>query len=1218
MSLAAFRSVSLHGNVLPADALTRAADLSMPGQSPDDYRLTPGLAINAAVARSWNDLLVAWERRQVGFQTTRGDNATRLTRERWLLPLLAELGYGRVPALPAGLDLPPGLGETKPAHYPISHQLAWPAGEPTPSAAIAIHLLGDEIELDKRTTGLTARAPHGMVQEFLNRTGTHLYAILATGRTIRLLRDASSLAKQSYVEFDLDLMFREQLFADFRLLWLTLHATRLSPRTQEPVAEPAPAATTADGDDNDPLDTPAAPAGPRADDCWLEQWRNQAISDGSRARELLEAGVARAVTALGTGFVNHPDNDQLRTALAENPNTDQDLRRWLLRLVYRYIVLFVAEDRDLLHPVDSTPTGTAARTLYRKHFSTARLRELAATRNGTRHSDLWDAHQIVTRALGTDGSPELALPPLASSLYGPDGIGLLAGARITNRYLLEAIRHLSQVRDKRTGTPTRVDYRNLDSEELGGIYEGLLAYVPRYDPAARTFTLTTAAGSERKTSGSFYTPSSLIALVLDETLNPLIDEALRAADPERAILDLTVCDPACGSGHFLVAAARRLARALATARTSDPEPSPTAVRDAMRDVVSRCIYGVDINDLAIEVAKVALWLEALTPGKPFAFLDHHLKVGNALLGTTPRLLAGNIPDQAFHPLHGDDKAFTNKLKARNKAERKHAEAEAAGQLSWDICTLDIPTVDIAKRAHELDTTAADTISHVRARADAWRRLQADPDLQLARLVHDAWCAAFVQEKRPELGPSITHAALTSLRRDPDLMLPQVKELIQRTARQYRFFHWHLEFPGVFTVPEAGTNTDSPHGWNGGFSAVIGNPPWETLSPDTREFFSELVPAVRTLSKSVKEEHITELLLDPIYADKWDVHQRELFATAHVLKRSGRYVMYAEGNLGKGDFNTYRSFIEAALTLTKPGGFAGQIVQSGIFSGANVSAIRQHLFRACTWRSVYGFNNKGGVWFPGVSLENFGAYIARVAVEPPPEHELQAAFGLHDPAGLKSEIAHRVIGFDPALIEQQNPETFAIPDIRDAQSARISQAMYKAYPGLGKRVEGLPQRDFSAELHMSDRNGVFGSDPGGVPVYEGRMIDFYDHRAKTYVCGHGNSSVWQSRRFGDPEKQIVAQWRVALSDLPNAQVRERIRHFRIGFMDVADPGRQRSFVSAYVPPHAVCGDKVPTLRFKDEWYGPVYLAVANSLVIDFLARQRTLSKKLALNIPEFRS
>jgi hypothetical protein len=436
VSLAAFRSVTLHGNVLPADALTRAADLGMPGQSPDDYQLTPGLAINAAVARSWNDLLVAWDRRQAGLQTARGDNATRVTRERWLLPLLSELGYGRIPVLPAGLDLPPGLGETKPAHYPISHQLAWPAGDPTPSAAIAIHLLGDDIELDKRTTGLTARAPHGMVQEFLNRTHAHLYGILATGQKLRLLRDASSLAKQSYVEFDLDLMFREQLFADFRLLWLTLHATRLSPRSQEAVVEsPLPAAEIdADKVDSDTDDLPAGPAalisvGPRPEDCWLENWRSQAISEGTRARDQLEAGVAAALTALGTGFLRHPANEQLRAALTGVPNADQDLRRSLLKIVYRFIVLFVAEDRDLLHTTDATPE---AHVLYAEFFSTARLRRAAATRAGSRHHDLWPAHLLVTDALGAEGLETLGLPPLSEPLYSRSSLGLLADAQISN------------------------------------------------------------------------------------------------------------------------------------------------------------------------------------------------------------------------------------------------------------------------------------------------------------------------------------------------------------------------------------------------------------------------------------------------------------------------------------------------------------------------------------------------------------------------------------------------------------------------------------------------------------------------------------------------------------------------------------------------------------------------------------------------------------------
>lgn len=1195
MTLAAYRSVTLQGTIVPSDALTRAADLTMPGQRGEDYNLTPGLTVNNAVARAWNDLSNAWTLTQRLLETTAPDKRNEIFRDKWIMPLLRELGY--VPeATRGGIDLPPGLGETRPVHYTIGHHQRWTGPGNEPTAGIVLQIVGAHTGLDKKTAGVTARAPHALTQEFLNRTPVYLYGLLTNGTQLRLLRDVSSLAKQTLLDFDLDLMFREGLFGDFRLLWLTLHASRLTPRTID----------LSSADEQEPSD-------PVAGDCWLETWRATVVENGTRARDQLERGVAAALTALGTGFVRHPANDQLRTSLANVADADNDLRKTLLKVVYRFIVLFVAEDRDLLHTGAHDTGAQAGRDLYAKHFSTVRLRHLAATRQGTRHHDLWPSHLLVTDALGSDGQADLDLPALSESLYSRSSLGLLADAQISNRWFLEAVRHLSRVQDPITGHPVRIDYRNLDSEELGGIYEGLLAYVPHYDPDAREFTLSLAAGSDRKTSGAFYTGQELISLILDETLNPLIDEALRDKDPETAILNLTVCDPACGSGHFLVAAARRLARSLATIRTGDPEPSPPDQRAAMRDVVARCIYGVDLNDLALEVAKVALWLEALTPGKPFAYLDHHLKVGNALLGATPALVAKNIPDAAFAPLLGDDTKRTSKLRARNKTERRIRERQTVGQFTLDMRTLDLPTAQISKRAQDLDFAVGETIEQVRAAADAWRRLDADPELAHARLIHDAWCAAFVQSKPATEPPyGITDRVLADLNQQPGVVIDDAKDVINELARQYRFFHWHLEFPGIFTVPDSGTAANG-HGWNGGFSVVIGNPPWETLSPDTREFFAQLVPEIRTLAKSEKETRIAELLTEPVYAARWERHQRELFATAHMLKRSGRYVMYAEGNLGKGDFNTYRSFIELALTHTRRYGYAGQVVQSGIFAGANVSAIRQHLLSDCTWTAVYGCDNKGGTWFPGVTLENFGAYAARCGLPPPAGHELRAAFGLHSPSSVQVDIAQRLIRFDTALIREQNPDTLAIPDIRDAQLARISRDLYRAYPGLGTPIDGLPSRDFSTEQHMNDRKGVFGADPAGVPIYEGRMIDFYDHRAKTYVSGHGNSSVWQQQPFGTTSKQIVPQWRVLSQDLANDDVRERIKGFRIAFMDIADPGRQRSFVCAYVPPGTVCGHTVPTLTFDQDWYGPIYLAIANSLAIDLLARQRCLSKHMTFSI-----
>ena len=177
-----------------------------------------------------------------------------------------------------------------------------------------------------------------------------------------------------------------------------------------------------DEDDDDAgIILDAAPTGPTPDDCWMEEWRTTAINDGARALDALRDGVATALTALGTGFVSHPANADLVRALAASNGTTTDLHRWLLRVAYRLIVLFVAEDRDLLHAAGCDPD---ARALYEQHFSAARLRRLAATRTGSRHSDLWDAHRLVTDALGGDGNPTLALPGLAASLYDPDAIGL--------------------------------------------------------------------------------------------------------------------------------------------------------------------------------------------------------------------------------------------------------------------------------------------------------------------------------------------------------------------------------------------------------------------------------------------------------------------------------------------------------------------------------------------------------------------------------------------------------------------------------------------------------------------------------------------------------------------------------------------------------------------------------------------------------------------------
>src|SRR5665647_646238 len=765
------------GAMLPADLLGRVAagDRDLGGLTSSDYHLggeTPREAAN----RVWAHLTGMWPSFQWALaKLPDGDAAVGVTRERWLSLLFDGLGYGRLPVTPPG-----GIAAGGKA-YPVSHQ--W--------GRVPIHLLGWGVDLDKRTKGVPGaadRAPHAMVQELLNRSDAHLWAMLSNGRTLRLLRDSTSLSTQSYAEFDLDSIFSGELFADFVVLYLLLHRSRV----EVPIDEASPA------------------------ECWLETWRSSAIASGTRALGLLSAGVQKAIEDLGTGFLRVPGNDSLRSRIEDKTLSLDDYHQALLRLVYRLLFLFVAEDRQVLHPDDSSP---ASRARYRDYYSTTHLRRLALLRRGTRHTDLWEALRLVIARLGQDdGCPELALPGLGG-LFDDQGAEVLAHAALPNDALLSAVRRLSVVRPY--GQPQRsVDYKNLGAEELGGIYESLLELVPRYNTTEQTFTLESLAGNDRKTTGSYYTPTSLIDLVLDETLTPLLDEAARKADPEAALLAMTVCDPACGSGHFLVAAARRIAERLAIVRTGEADPTPSHFQSAIYDVVNRCIYGVDLNPMAAELAKVSLWLESMQPGRPLSFLDAHIKVGNALLGTTPALLDAGIPDDAFVALAGDDKSITTGLKKRNKAER-----ESGTDSLFSIGEVGVSNIDLRKQLAAAHITApaeqpVTSLRDVHATKQAYAAYLASPEFAADRLHADAWCAAFVQHKVSG-APTITNATLDAIQ--DGTASDETVRMVQRLAVQYRFFHWYLEFPEVFEV--SARTASEANGWRGGFACVIGNPPF---------------------------------------------------------------------------------------------------------------------------------------------------------------------------------------------------------------------------------------------------------------------------------------------------------------------------------------------------------------------------------------------------------
>lgn len=1144
-----FITIRSEGALLPPELLTRITDgaKDLGGLAPTDYHLGETERLGEAISRSWNRLVGVWASFEPSLESfSPSEPGTGVTRERWLAPLFQELGFGRLQVAKAR--------EIEGTDYPISHE--W--GE------VPIHLVGAGVELERRTKGVAGAAkmsPHALVQDYLNRTES-LWGIVSNGRDLRLLRDNVSFTRQAFLAFDLEAMFSGEVYADFALLWLTCHQSRLE--LQEDKIE----------------------------GCWLERWTQVAQIQGTRALNTLREGVEVAISALGAGFVAHPSNAALRDALRSGELATADYYRELLRLIYRLIFLFVAEDRALLHPEG---TSEEARARYRDFYSTTRLRFMAERLRGGPHPDLWRSFVFVCSKLAADeGCAELGLPFLGSSLFSPGACPHLDEAEIANRDLLGAVRALAFTQQ---GPVLRqIDYRNMGSEELGSIYESLLELHPEIHHESGSFSLAMAAGNERKTTGSYYTPTSLISALLDTALDPVLDEAAAKPDAEAAILELKVLDPACGSGHFLVAAAHRIAKRLAAHRTDEPEPSPSAYRAAIRDVISRCIFGIDVNPMATELCRVSLWMEAVEPGKPLSFLEHHIVCGNSLLGTTPALLTQGIPDEAFTALEGDEKEVVKSRKKRNKEERK-----GQASLFGEAAPPDL-VAPIAEQVAALEATSDDSPQALHAKERAWEALESSHEAAHAKLVADAWCTAFVIEKTSE-APVLTQGVLELLEKNPSGGDPKLHTAIASLADRYRFFHPHLTFPQVFRTPRPGEKPEQPiEGWSGGFDLVLGNPPWDTLSPDVKEFFARFAPEIRVLPKKDQEALVEDLTTDPEIAADWRRHRRDLFGTVHFLKTSGRYHLFAAGNLGKGDFDTYRMFVETAMRLARAAGCASQVVKAGIYNGANAQAIRQELYEHWTWSWLLGFVNTSKAWFPDVHAETrFAIYSARKREE---TESIRCGFGITRPPEL-AEALSAPIDITVASIQAQSPMAMTIPETERGMDSSIAAKMYASCPSLGEAQVGSPYRRYQREVDMgTDRDLFVDREDEGLPLYEGRMIDHYDYRAKAYVSGRGRSAIWDPLPFGSRSKVVAPQWRVPPDRIPK-KVGDRYSRYRVAFCDVAPPTAARSLVATLVPPGVLCGHTAPTLSFESpyEWAYMPWLAVANSLCVDYLARKK---------------
>ncbi|MFF7309230.1 Eco57I restriction-modification methylase domain-containing protein [Streptomyces sp. NPDC008137] len=1225
----AFTAVTTVGGLLPADMLLRIAEArNLPGTKPADYGLPASVPVRDEAERAWEYLKPLWRdlRMALPSDPTTGAPAADPTGRAgtdWLAQLFRKLDFGALTEVGAA-GIPADSDPEK--RFPVSHR----------HGPALVHLIPWNQELDKRPAAGQVPA-QSMLQDCLNRTEAHLWAVLTNGRRLRLLRDSSSFSTAAYVEFDLEALFDGELFSEFVLLYSLLHASRFA------VAEGA------------------VPAG-----CWLEKWRMVAIESGSRALDHFRDGVQAALTVLGTGFLSHPQNNKLREHLDVHV-----FQTALLRFIYRMIFLFVAEDRGALLDPEA---GEVTRDRFTRYFSTARLRRHALRRLGTAHDDQYRALELLIEALGSEeGRPELGLKGLGGLFNVTSADEPLRGARLANRHLFEAVKHLARVRDAGSARWRPVDYLHMGAEELGSVYEALLELVPKHSAADRTFELVDRLGNDRKKTGSYYTPTALTETLLDSTLNPVIDDAVKRGEqnasangrPDPAdtivaeLLSLTVCDPACGSGHFLVAAARRIAKRVAAVRERNPEPTAEAVRHALHEVVARCVYGVDLNPMAVELAKVSLWLEAMEPGKPLSFLDAHIKHGNGLIGATPALMRDGIPDKAFKKAEGDDEGWARQLLARNSEERR-----GQGELFEVEAETKVANSSFARGLRRIMTAPAGDLTDIRRKEDAYRDWSTSAEYVRALHLADGWCAAFVWMKCEDSPPAITHKVFRGLEAPEGDAAPQsTHDEIVQLRDQYAFFHWHLEFPEVFVVPEDGDvlvgadAVDPTTGWAGGFSCVVGNPPWDKVDFEDKKYFSVVAPEIAEISGTARRTRIAEWEVEnPEAGKRYRLARRAVKGTFHFAGDSGVFPLCAKGLTVKGVtmLQTEQLFAERMANVVAPEGRFGLILPTVIATGAG----SQYLFSDFTQRgvlaSLYDFENrrprspalpKGGRWFESVH-SHYKFCLFSLTGKALQADASRVGFFLSDITDL--EDPHRVFTLDPEDLARINPNTGTLPVFRTQRDADITAGVYRRIPVLRNeaRRDGNPwQVAFKATFfHTTDDSDLFRSRErletegwelrGNVferdgermlPLYEAKMADFFNHRAahvvksQTAVNRQNQPRYLTAEELQDPARPALPlHWIQQDGKIPTRRNNKDVkvkgvelrlaeekwdREWLCGWCDVTASTNARTSIPAFLPRTAV----VETFPLMMPRVSPplvsALIATQSSLVFDFVSRQK---------------
>jgi N-6 DNA Methylase len=652
-------------------------------------------------------------------------------------------------------------------------------------------------------------------------------------------------------------------------------------------------------------------------------------------------------------------------------------------------------------------------------------------------------------------------------------------------------------------------------------------------------------GAGRKTSGSYYTPQPLVDFLVERTLKPLVE----GKKPEE-ILELKVVDPAMGSGAFLVGACLYLADAyaravreqeqlngnqhnndgLATNLTVDTATADSvinsesaeedaeievqeaeeagelleeATRPYRRLVAERCLYGVDLNPMAVELAKVSLWLTTLAGDKPLTFLDANLRCGNSLIGAPLLPYRGITSGRTYTIEQMHPEANKRLLKMRGaKISNKKNEDDAFQLLLFDQDALPHEMEPLVSHRRLIAETPSDTVTQVHDKAAIFRRqIEQDTQRSILKTICDLWIAAWFWRQPskdakssdinwiPPLDGAIYRQLVKQLRGaqktfSDNIFCDYMKEL-DRVNEQVRPFHWELEFPEVYFTAN-GKMKDNP-----GFDAVLGNPPWDLILPNSREFFVAYDPAFRELERAIAEQRQEELLRDHEIRNEWEIYSKNLDSQIDYFRLGEAYPYQlgeVDGKAAKAHGNTYKLFLERGFNLLSNKGKCGLIVPSGIYTDQGCTGLRQLFLSHAQINYLLCFENRYEI-FP---IHRSFKFVLFGFCKQAPQGSFATAFMLHN-LEILTTIEEYTLSIPEHLIKRFSPDTLSIMEFRSQRDLDIIKQIYGDLPLLKDHADKTWTPLLrSEEFNMTHSRAIFNEDSKGWPLYEGKMIHQYTH------------------------------------------------------------------------------------------------------------------------------